>query len=423
MTYAAAAAWVRRRLWIGAVVGAVPWVVWVSSLAVGGWYKDADGQLVGADHLAFYTAARLARDGDPARAYDYPSIPDYQDALVGWDYKGFEAYRNPPFYALLYVPTAGLSYYASFAIWTVIGFGLLVLAVLLLKPDRPTRAVLWAVAFYPVFATVSFGQNTFLSLAVFAAVYRLLESDRRFAAGLAAGLLWFKPQLLLGLFVWWAFFPRRHLRCWLGVGVTGAVLAAVSWLVLPEASRAFVGSLRGNVGFEGFGLWNVHTPKTFFALLLPGWPAAYWAPTLLVTAVSVAAAWRVARRTGGPVAVMFPVAVFLSLWVSPHALVYEWALLVAAAVVLWERFPDRRDAWLGLFALAWLALTVSTPLAKWQITHWPVAVQVSVPVLGAVGWLAARELGRFGVSGRPDGATGGPDGSAAKPLWPPGAPG
>jgi hypothetical protein len=96
---------------------------------------------------------------------------------------------------------------------------------------------------------------------------------------------------------------------------------------------------------------------------------------------------------GAPVAVMFPAAVFLSLWASPHALVYEWALLVAAAVVVWERFPDRRDAWVCLFALAWVALAISTPLAKSQIAAgWPVAVQVAVPVLGVVGWLAAWEL-------------------------------
>src|SRR5205814_2123097 len=83
---------------------------------------------------------------------------------------------------------------------------------------------------------VSFAQNTPLSLAVFAAVYRLTTDRRPFAAGLVAGLLWFKPQLLLGLFVWWALTPRRSWRCWAGVAVTGAVLAAVSWLALPEAS-------------------------------------------------------------------------------------------------------------------------------------------------------------------------------------------
>jgi alpha-1,2-mannosyltransferase len=333
------------------------------------------------------------RDGRPAEMYDYAAFPPYQKSLIGWDWYGVEGYRNPPFYALLYLPTTGLSYYASFLVWTAIGVALLVLAVLLLKPERPWRALGWALAFYPVFAVVSFGQNTFLSLAVFAGVYRLMESDRKFAAGLLAGLLWFKPQLLLGVFIWWALAPRQCARCWLGVGVTGLALAALSWLALPEASEAFVRSLRGNVGYGGERMWNKHTPKAFFELLLPGVPpAVHWGLAAAMSALSAAFAWRVARRTGAPVAVMFPIAVFLSLWASPHALVYEWALLVAAGVVLWERFPQRRDAWLCLFALAWVALTVSTPLAQFQINRLPVAVQVSVPLLGVVGWLAAREL-------------------------------
>ena len=92
---------------------------------------------------------------------------------------------------------------------------------------------------------------------------------------------------------------------------------------------------------------------------------------------------------------MFPLAVFLSLWASPHALIYEWAIMVAAAVVLWERFPDRRDAWLTLFTVVWLVLNTSTTVAKFQIDRkWPVVLQYSVPVLGAVGWLVARELVR-----------------------------
>ena len=91
---------------------------------------------------------------------------------------------------------------------------LLWFAIVLLKPERPGRVFLWSLTFYPVFATISFGQNTFISVAIFAGVYRLLSNERPFAAGLAAGLLWFKPQLLLGLFIWWAFQPRRYALCW-----------------------------------------------------------------------------------------------------------------------------------------------------------------------------------------------------------------
>jgi hypothetical protein len=424
MTYSGTANWLRERLWFGYVIGGVVWVVWIGSLATGGWYKDAEGTLVGSDHLAFYSAARCVYDGREATMYDPKGLYDFQQSLIGGVSSGTMRYRNPPFYALVYLPTAGLSFYQSFLVWTAINLGLLVLSVFLLKPARPWRVVAWAVAFYPVFATISFGQNTMLSLAVFAGVYRLLSEGHKFAAGLVAGLLWFKPPLLIGLFVWWAFFPRRYLACWLGVGVAGLVLAAVSFVVLPDASRAFVETLRGNIGHGGEGPWNKHTPRAFFEMLLPEpervegqvpWQrAAVWGLTLAVVAVSVAVAWRVSRRTGAPVAVMFPVAVFLSLWASPHALIYEWALVLAAAVVLWERLPASRDVWLCQFALAWAVLTASTTLTLVQIRYLalPVAVQVSIPVLGVVGWLVARELAERGhaASTTEQSLTGGIDG-------------
>jgi hypothetical protein len=392
--YAKTAAFLHSRLWLGYVIGAIAWCIWLGNLALGGWYKDNEGTLLGGDHLAFYTAARHIHDGQPGQMYEYSqSQVEYQNSLIGWDWDALEAYRNPPFYALLYLPSAGLSYYTSFLIWTSIGLALLVFSVFLLQPEQPWRVLGWAIAFYPVFATISFGQNTFLSLAVFAGVYRLLQANRNFAAGLVAGLLWFKPPLLIGLFVWWTLCPRRCAYCWLGVGVTGAVLAAISWLALPEASRAFVDTLNRNVTFTGERMWNKHTPRAFFEMLLPVSTKVILCLTVTVTAASIGVAWQVARRTGAPVAVMFPVAVFLSLWASPHALIYEWALLLAAGVVLWEQLPEQRNAWLCLFALAWVALAVSTILAKVQIDlDSPVVLQVSIPVLGVVGWLAACEL-------------------------------
>lgn len=405
MTYAATAAWLRKRIWFGAVIGVVPWVVWLGSLSLGGWYKDAEGTLVGADHLAFFHAARLIGEGRQGDIYDYGRLSNegYQSGIIGWNWSGYEAYRNPPFYALLYLPTTGYSYYTSYLIWTAIGLVLLALSILLLRPQRPLRAFLWALAFYPVFAVVSFGQNTFISLAIFAGVFRLLESQRRFAAGLVAGLLLFKPQLLLGLLVWWAFQPRHYLRTWLGVASTGVVLGAVSLGALPEASQAFVDALGGNVKFTGEKMWNKHTPRAFFEMLLPGLPSGvYWGLGGIISLICVGIAWWIKQRSGAPIATMFPVAIFLSLYASPHALIYEWALVFAAGVVLWERFHEHRDTWLSLFAIAWIVLAASTPISLVQekFMSLPAVVQISVPVMGIVGWLAAREL----TTARPLGA-------------------
>jgi alpha-1,2-mannosyltransferase len=403
MTYAGTARWLRDRLWAGWALGAVAWSVWIGSLALGGWTRDAEGQLFGADHIAFYSAARLIREGRQAEIYNTNQVGQYQQQIVGGNWPYVMAYRNPPFYALLYLPTAGLPFPASVLVWTAVGLACFAFAIWCLRPEHPWRVAGWGFTFYPLFATVSFGQNTLLSMAVFAAVYRLLSNRRPLAAGLVAGLLWFKPQLLIGLFVWWALAPRMNAWCWAGVAVTGGVLAAVSWIAVPGASQAFVDTLRANIAYGGENAWNLHSPRAFWRMLLPGaGPAVIWALTAACALAAIGVAAWVARRTGAPVAVMFPVAVFLSLWVSPHTLIYEWALLILAAVVLWEQFPERRNAWLCVFAPAWAALAVSTPLSLLQIKflQLPVVVQVSIPVMGFVGWRVAREWRQPARAGR-----------------------
>ena len=89
-------------------------------------------------------------------------------------------------------------------------------------------------------------------------------------------------------------------------------------------------------------------------------------------------------------------------------------LLVAAAVVVWERFPGSRDVWVCLFALTWVAMAVTTPLTKSQIAAgWPVAVQFAVPGLGLVGWLVAKELARSAEAQARQ-----PDAHASEPVQP-----
>ena len=190
-----------------------------------------------------------------------------------WDWGGIEAYRNPPFYALLYVPTAAYSYYTSFLIWTAIGVALLALSVVLLKPERPGRLFLWAVAFYPVFADQSVSDRTRCSAFPFS--WRFIDSSSKsgqFAAGLVAGLLWFKPPLLIGLFVLvgvlsTATFPllargRCHrVRHW----------RRLSWLALPASVAGVrqVAAKRTSVTAGNENMWNKHTPRAFFEMLLP----------------------------------------------------------------------------------------------------------------------------------------------------------
>ena len=52
-------------------------------------------------------------------------MTQYQPTLVDQGGSYLDAYRNPPFYALIYVPTSRLPYLVSFWIWTAISLALL----------------------------------------------------------------------------------------------------------------------------------------------------------------------------------------------------------------------------------------------------------------------------------------------------------
>ena len=94
--------------------------------------------------------------------------------------------------------------------------------------------------------------------------------------------------------------------------------------------------------------------------------------------------------------VMFGGVVFLTLWASPHAMIYEWGLL-ALTGLLW--LPERKrnpNAWFLLYGAAWLVTFLSSHFAELQLTlqgldpssRDGLAVQLSIPVLAIVGWRA-----------------------------------
>jgi len=508
-----AAAFLRDRLIFAKLAALILWVCYAGSIALG----DGTGtfnlknELVCADHLAFYTAARLVREGHADRVYDYPFVEGYQHDLFPEQWHSLEAFRNPPFYALLYYPTAGWSYRASAWFWGAVSLGSLAAGVWWLvrglrvreegrvptlegaarvsapdgatvlsqgrKPlersgeksespggatvggsvappgladrgvsdqglaplandgrpsgaetrdgaeavrvgevdnrgqpsDRPQshppgkketparltypRALGWVLTFYPVFCALSYGQNTLLSLGVFAATFRLLAAGRPFAAGLVAGLLWFKPPLLLGLVVWGLLDFRRLWPAAAGAVVTGAALTLGTYPVVPEAWAGFVGTLTGNVGFQNFEQWKMHNPIAFWRLLLPGLDDRWrWALAAACSAAAVGLFVRLwwARRDDLPA--VFGGAVFLTLLASPHALIYEWALLAVAGVLWWPAARRDPDRWLLVYAVVWVTMFVSTHFTELQLKLFPAAVQVSVPVLGWAFWRSVRLL-------------------------------
>ena len=104
-------------------------------------------------------------------------------------------------------------YLASWLVWTVLMPSCRwSVAAAALGVEEKGRWLLWALCFYPVFAAISFGQNSLFSLAILALTFALLQRGRPFLAGMVAGLLLFKPQLLVGVGLLWTLDVRRSWR-------------------------------------------------------------------------------------------------------------------------------------------------------------------------------------------------------------------
>jgi hypothetical protein len=255
------------------------------------------------------------------------------------------------------------------------------------------KAALWSLTFYPVFAAISFGQNSLLSVGIFGLIYHCLTRNRLFAAGLSAGLLCYKPQLLMGLGIWWLLGIRHYWPSLCGLFCSSLAFVGICYAVTPDASAAFVRNLPELARYDAFDFYNLHNPRGFGALLTGDKKIGNWVgiACLILTLIWLARFW---RRHADDRSLMFAAAIFATLFGSPHTMIYEWSLIILSACILWTIRPNQRPQWLILFAVVWIVLFISTPLTKLQLDLTGYAIQISVPVMVAVALSAEYALNR-----------------------------
>lgn len=385
----------QRYAWI---VGAALWGGWLASLLLGRDGLDRAGQVIGPDYLPFYAAGWMLRHGLAVRLYDPEAQLAAERAVFGPHLPTYHPFLNPPFFALLFVPFSLLPYTLSFALWSLLQLGLLALGIWALRPQAGARWFGWALTFLPVFASVSFGQNGLLSLALLALAWRLWDAGRPGAAGGIAGLLLYKPHLLIGPALVWLLEGPRGWRALGGLATTAALLALLSALALPEATAAY-GAFAWTVypdlpAWEGFPRWHLHTLRGFWRLLLSGAPRLADRLTLLLAPLGVVFGAALRRAPQGSPSLRLALGIPLTFWLAPYAMIYDLSLLLIPAVRLWEEIPEGRPIWRSLFAGMWTAALLSGPLAVGMGHTLGWALQISIPVLAGamarVGWALAR---------------------------------
>ena len=203
--------------------------------------QDTSGARLGGDFPAFYAAGSIVWDGDIDSLYDPARQQAAQDEL-GLD--GYLAFAYPPHVALAYAPLGGIGFQVAYLIHTIVMAAAFGLAVWLITPMVPLlkrwRWPLLAASFtfFPLISAVGGGQNAAISVLLLAGIWRALHEDREVLAGIAIGLLVYRPQYalpMIGLVL-----LSKHWR---------AVIASISTIV---ATWVLTASTRG-VGW--FGEW------------------------------------------------------------------------------------------------------------------------------------------------------------------------
>ena len=149
--------------------------VWLVSILLG-IYSNAPLLLdlfknpIGADFVQCYGAGALLLQGKSAQLYDQSAHIALQTSIFGAVPDGVFSFNYPPLYAVLAASFAILPYEYSFTVWTCLQLIALLFTFKLFSCESIKNSVR-AIGWYPVFTSLSFGQNSLFCLFLLASVF------------------------------------------------------------------------------------------------------------------------------------------------------------------------------------------------------------------------------------------------------------
>ena len=373
-------------LLVGGAAALYAWAV-VGSTFIRPGSIGLDYNAPGTDYMVFHTAIAVARQGDLTTLYD----PDRFTALLNQVFHAslhgdleFRPWIYPPSFLLLLLPFGLVGFGLSYGLFQIITAAALWGG--LQTNGRPAPWVAAACLLCPAASiSVISGQCSFLIVALLAAGAGWVDR-RPLLAGLALGVLTFKPQFFLMVPV--LLLARSAWRASAIAGMTILAMAAVCLIWFgPDIWTGWIAAFTDSTTdvdprwFKTGRLWG---ESVYTCLYLIGAPRDVAQGGQIVAMILAAATvWHAFRRPGdaAPRAAILLGAALLA---APHSGGYDLVLsLTAIALFLWHTGP-RATSWdwsLGL--LIWLqpmiGLPVQMPLAR-------LGPLLTLALLGRISW-------------------------------------
>ena len=148
--------------------------------------------------------------------------------------------------------------------------------------------------------------------------------------------------MVLGLGLLWLLEWRKGWKFLLGLGSGGAILAGLCFWLLPDASRAYINLARnflpGMIYQDQFPLLHLHSLRGFWILIFPGnrWLAE--GLSIIFSIFGVVAFYFYWRKNRNQTDLLFAGTICLTIWITPHAMIYDWSILLIPAIYCGRRY-------------------------------------------------------------------------------------
>ncbi len=215
-----------KRITYAYMLGGALWFAWLVSCLLGPGKMDLAGHVIGTDYITIYASGVAVRQGQSANLYNFEYQLQLEQSIAGPELTTFNAFITLPYLAWLFVPFSALPYIGSFIAWSLVSLLFLWVSLKFLSTENPRRVFLLSLTWFPIFATISFGENSLLSLFILCLTYWLWRKEKYLLAGLAISLLLYKPQLILGVGLLWLLEWRSSWK-----SLVGLVLGGFLWRV------------------------------------------------------------------------------------------------------------------------------------------------------------------------------------------------
>lgn len=312
------------------------------------------------DFPCFYAAAKLIW-GSPSALYNDASQLAIQKTIDPRIGESILPFTYPPFTAVVYMPVGALSFPAAFVAITLINLLLfafslkLLIARFQLTKEQSIWLILSALCNFGVHSVLLQGQTSLFVLALLTVFTASVRQDRQIGGGLAAGLIFLKPQLQPIPFI--IMLSRRK---WLALVIASSVamLLAVFSIMLVgwPAILQYFDLLNTYLTKErGYGSYpeSMQNLRALAQYLVPySWAPALW----LALVVPVAAATYLLNTqvsTDPKIDILQWIGNFLAgVLITPHFNAHDLAILIIPAAFALKFFGEPVPRWVIVLLLA-----------------------------------------------------------------------